>query len=392
MLHHWAQATDGTGSAVRVVLFDYRKAFDFIDHHLLTRKILGLDIPRGVSRWVIDFLANRKQRVKLSADCLSEWGPVPSGVPQGTKLGPWLFLLMINDLHIPNVQTWKYVDDTTVAEIVQRESPGDAQSAVSQVEDWSRENNMQLNADKCKVMVIDFKRNKHDFSPLTVDGKPLETVDNAKILGVTLSNDLKWNTHICECIKKANTRLYFLVQLKRARVPIEDIVNFYCTTIRSVMEYASQVYHHALPAYLSDDIERVQRRAMRIIFPGVSYEISLERCGLSTLSARRAVLCDRLFDTLSLPSHKLNYMLPGKHNATYNTRHKRTFILPRMHTDRYRKSFIPAMCSRVNKGGGGGNKYRSSLRFILITWYRFFAYFRFSYICNYIICKYLYRF
>ena len=164
-------------------------------------------------------------------------------------------------------------------------------------------------------------------------------------------HDLKWNTHICECIKKANTRLYFLVQLKRARVPIEDIVNFYCTTIRSVMEYASQVYHHALPAYLSDDFERVQRRAMRIIFPGVSYEISLERCGLSTLSARRAVLCDRLFDTLSLPSHKLNYMLPEKHNATYNTRHKRTFILPRMHTDRYRKSFIPAMCSRVNKGG-----------------------------------------
>ena len=177
-----------------------------------------------------------------------------------------------------------------------------------------------------------------------------QTVDNAKILGVTLSNDLKWNTHIYECIKKANTRLYFLVQLKRARVPIEDIVNFYCTTIRSVMEYASQVYHHALPAYLSDDIERVQRRAMRIIFPGVSYEIFLERCGLSTLSARRAVLCDRLFDTLSLPSHKLNYMLPGKHNATYNTRHKRTFILPRMHTDRY-KSFIPAMCTRVNKGG-----------------------------------------
>ena len=145
---------------------------------------------------------------------------------------------------------------------------------------------------------------------------------------------------------------YFQPFTKRARVPIEDIVNFYCTTIRSVMEYAPQVYHHALPAYLSDDIEHVQRRAMRIIFPDVSYEISLERCGLSTLSARRAVLCDRLFDTLSLPSHiKLNYILPGKHNATYNTRHKRTFILPRMHTDRYRKSFIPAMCSHVNKGG-----------------------------------------
>ena len=165
MLHHWTRATDGTGSAVRVVLFDYRKAFDYIDHQLLTHKIYSLGIPRGVARCVVDFLVHHYQRVKLSADCFSEWGPVPAGVPQGTKLGPWLFLLMINDLRIPQVQTWKYVDDTTVAEIVPRNALGDAQTAVKVVEDWSKAQKMQLNADECKVMVIDYKRQKYHFTP-----------------------------------------------------------------------------------------------------------------------------------------------------------------------------------------------------------------------------------
>jgi hypothetical protein len=66
------------------------------------------------------FLLDRKQRVKLATDCVSEWGAVPAGVPQGTKLGPWLFLWMINDLKITEVSTWKYVDDTTVSEVVKK--------------------------------------------------------------------------------------------------------------------------------------------------------------------------------------------------------------------------------------------------------------------------------
>ena len=149
MLHHWTKAN--------------KKAFDLIDHHLLVRKIYSLSIPRGVAHWVIGFLTNRKQRVKLSSDCFSEWGPVPSGVSQGTKLGPWLFLLMINDFRIHDVRTWKYVDDTTIAETVPRDGHNDVQRAVTAVEDWSRDNHMQLNADKCKEMIIDFKRNNQRF-------------------------------------------------------------------------------------------------------------------------------------------------------------------------------------------------------------------------------------
>ena len=122
---------------------------------------------------------------------------------------PSLFLLMINDLKV-DALTWKYVDDTTVCQTIPRDSLGNVQHAVTAVEDWSRSQRMQLNADKCKEMVIDFKKISHNFSPLEVDGNELPVTDCAKILGVTISSDLKWNNHIVGCIKKANKRLHFI--------------------------------------------------------------------------------------------------------------------------------------------------------------------------------------
>ena len=80
---------------------------------------------------------------------------------------------------------------------------------------------MLLNADKGKEMVIDFKKNSHNFSPLRVDGNELPVTDCAKILPVTTSSDWKWKNRIADCIKKANKRLYFIGLVKRARVPLK---------------------------------------------------------------------------------------------------------------------------------------------------------------------------
>ena len=96
-------STDGNGATIRVVLFDYKKAFDLIGNRLLLNKLATYDIPQWVLKWITDFLTHRKQRVQLSQDCFSEWELVPAGVTLGTKLGPWLFVIMVNDLDIPNL-------------------------------------------------------------------------------------------------------------------------------------------------------------------------------------------------------------------------------------------------------------------------------------------------
>ena len=120
---------------------------------------------------------------------MSEWIDIPSGVPQGTKLGPWLFILKINDLRAPHHERWKYIDDATVSEIIHINTPSNIQDTVDCVQNWSVENKMQLNASKCKELVISFTKPEKEFPRLKNISGQIETVNHARILGLSISKD-----------------------------------------------------------------------------------------------------------------------------------------------------------------------------------------------------------
>jgi len=149
--------------------------------------------------------------------------------------------------------------------------------------------------------------------------------------------------------KKTSKKLHFLVQLKRAKLSTNDLLLFYTTCIRSAIDYAVPVFHHSLPKYLINELERLPKRAMSIIFPHLSYNEALRNSGLLTLEQHHRDLCIRLFNNIiNDTSHKLRNLLPAKHNCKYNLRKKRNFDLPSVHTDRFKKTFIPAMSVLLN--------------------------------------------
>ena len=125
-----------------------------------------------------------------------------------------------------------------------------AQIIADEVAEWSNRNRVKLNIDKCKELRISFASVSRGFPPVVIGGECIKAVSDAKLLGVTISSDLSWNAHITEVIKKAAKRLYFLIQLKRARVSQKDLCLFYVTCVRSVIDYAVPVFHYSLPAYL----------------------------------------------------------------------------------------------------------------------------------------------
>ena len=341
MVHQWYEATDSLGTCARVLLLDYSKAFDLINHDILIGKLQEMELPPHLARWMAAFLLDRYHRVRIG-EALSDTRSPNGGVPQGTLSGPKDLLVHINDLTTP-CPTYKYVDDSTIFEVCAPGSQSRLQEAADTAWTWSQQNDMKINASKTHELLINFSRNGEQarIPPITMNGEQIERTDSAKILGVTISADLTWNAHVNNTVSKASKRLYMLYQLKRAGVDQRDLVRIYMSVIRPVLEYAAPVWSTSIPGYLSDKIETIQKRAMRTIFPGMDYDDILASLNVQTLADRRHDICVNYFNKMKNPNHKLHHLLPDVRNVSYLLRSRTEYPLVRARTNRHMNSLIP---------------------------------------------------
>ena len=151
--------------------------------------------------------------------------------------------------------------------------------------------NMRLNEKKCKDMVISvLKYQPTVMTPIQLNGIVIDRVSSYKLLGAIISDELSWNEHCDSIHKKATKRLFVLWTLKSVGLGTNDLVLVYCSIAGSIVEYASPVWA-AIPSYLDELIESVQRKALEIIFGRVDYTEALVLAGLESLSDRRVGAC-----------------------------------------------------------------------------------------------------
>ena len=290
VLESWTKILDEEGGCIDSIYLDFQKAFDTVPHRRLMMKLRSYGVEGDFSNWIEDFLRDRRQLVVLGGE-KSSWAPVVSGIPQGSVLGPLLFLCYINDLpEAVHAVVQMFADDAKLYRRIQKETDCVSLAAdLKELEYWSSKWLLKFNISKCKVMRLGSDSPPFDYQfGSESDRQLLEVTKVEKDLGVYVDDELKYSKHI-QTVANKGTRL--LTMIRRAYVYLDgpSLVLLYKSLVRPHLEYGNVIWSPTLKKNIQL-IENVQRRATKLV-PGLkdlSYEDRLKCLGLPSLVYRRA--------------------------------------------------------------------------------------------------------
>ena len=257
-----------------LILLDFSKAFDTVNHKLLLAKLNILGFQENTCGWIQSYLSGRKQKVVVENES-SSWAEIINGVPQGSILGPLLFTILISDMRL-SIWTGSYItyaDDTNLywesSVDTINETLKAANSVTSNISTYCKDNCLRLNEGKCKYMFIGTKPainklNAMNLGDLKINNVNMERVTNARVLGVTFDEVLSWRKQVNKCVSNAMSN-YFQISRFKKFLSKESKIILCDSIILSQFNYCDVVYSN-LDKYLKDKIQKVQNLCLRFIF------------------------------------------------------------------------------------------------------------------------------
>ena len=334
---------------VRVVFLDVSKAFDKVWHSALLHKLEKNGISGNLLAWFHSYLSDRKQRVLIKGQS-SNWGNINAGVPQGSVLGPLLFLIFINDIvDVVNSNIKLFADDTSLYLTVDdpQTAAGTLNTDLSSLDDWSKQWLISFNALKTNSMTVSRKAHQLPHPPLFFQNHQLEDVSYHRHLGITLRSNLTWSQHINQIVQKAN-KLINILKCLQFRLDRNSLETIYISFIRPLLEYGSPIWDGCTQAD-ADRLESIQIAAARVItgaMKGTSVSKLYEEIGWETLAERRKkaklIIMYKIINNLT-PTY-LRDLLPETPPLAmnHNTRHRPDIYPFRARTSLFEKSFFPS--------------------------------------------------
>ena len=289
VLDDWSKYYD-ENKQIDTVYVDIKKAFDSIPHRRLLLKLEKYGIKGNVLKWIEDFLSERKQRVVLNGK-YSNWENVTSGVPQGSVLGPVLFIIYVNDIPDSLNSFCKiFADDTKLYTAVEdKRDQIKLQKDLLKLCKWSRLWLLEFSVQKCKVVQYGNVQKHFEYKLIDKDGN-LETLQKdttEKDLGIWFQSNLKFDDHIINVVNRSN-KLLGLIKRTFKALDKDSFLILYKSLIRSILDYGGSVYYPSTKKNIQL-LENIQRRATRLLpqLRGYTYSERLESLKLPTLLYRR---------------------------------------------------------------------------------------------------------